>query len=197
MDEANDPSERLVQAADRLDAEIGLDRVAEVFARAVLGAAQCAGCLEAVMGELDEAVGRILAPDPRVAAVLASADVPDEEKAAVIGRLDCLRAIHRRVRAAYDQVRGLIRVRLTTARPISPAVAERLAERLREALGGEIALSRVVDPAVIGGAVLQVGDTVYDVSVLRQLQAMQQRVSDRIAHEVESRRDRLPDPERG
>ena len=51
-----------------------------------------------------------------------------------------------------------------------------------------------VDPAVIGGAVLRIDDTVYDGSVANQLQSIRQQMIDRSVHEIQSRRDRFRYP---
>ena len=58
-------------------------------------------------------------------------------------------------------------------------------------LGGEPLVEQVVDPTVIGGAVLRVGDVVYDGSVANQLQILRQQMIDRSVHEIQSRRDRF------
>ncbi len=64
----------------------------------------------------------------------------------------------------------------------------------RHALGAEPLLTRVVDPELIGGAVLRVGDTVHDGSIANQLEKLRQQMIDRSVHEIQSRRDRFRDP---
>jgi F-type H+-transporting ATPase subunit delta len=51
-----------------------------------------------------------------------------------------------------------------------------------------------VDPHVIGGVVLRVGDTVYDNSVATQLQRLSGQIISRSVHEIQSRRDRFSYP---
>jgi F-type H+-transporting ATPase subunit delta len=82
-------------------------------------------------------------------------------------------------------------VLLTTAAPLSPAMVARIVDNLRNKLGGEPVVEQVVDPELIGGAVLRVGDTVYDGSIANQLKNLRQQVMDRSAHEIQSRRDRF------
>ena len=49
-------------------------------------------------------------------------------------------------------------------------------------------------PALIGGAVLRVGDVVYDGSIANQLQIIRQEMIDRSVDEIQSRRDRFRNP---
>ncbi len=46
-----------------------------------------------------------------------------------------------------------------------------------------------VDPALIGGLVVQVGDAVYDASVRNRLERLRGRLIERKTHEIQSRRD--------
>jgi len=110
------------------------------------------------------------------------------------GRLDCLRAIHRRLRELYDRVRGRVPVLLSTAAPVDDALAARIAASLQKLLGGEPVLTRTIDPGLIGGAVVRVGDTVYDGSIAAQLQRVREHMIDRSVHEIQSRRDRFRYP---
>ena len=62
---------------------------------------------------------------------------------------------------------------------------------LRRILGGEPQVHPTVDPSLIGGVVLRVGDTVYDGSVARQLDQVREQMINRSGHEIQSRRDRF------
>ena len=74
------------------------------------------------------------------------------------GRLDCLRAIHCQTHVAYDKLRRRIPVRLTTAEPVERRHGRRIVADLRGKLEGEPIIEQTVDPSLIGGAVLRVGD---------------------------------------
>ena len=153
---------------------------------------------------------------PRLEAVFASILVSPEEKSALLdrmlkgrasaillnflkvvarhGRLDCLRAIHLQSHVVYDKLRNRIPVRLSTATPLDPAVLAEIAQNLRAKLGGEPVIQQEVDPSLIGGAVLRIGDTIYDGSVANQLQNLRQQMIEKSAHEIQSRRDRFRNP---
>jgi F-type H+-transporting ATPase subunit delta len=73
-----------------------------------------------------------------------------------------------RVREAEQQ----LQVELTTAVPVAEAEADRLRDRLAEATGKAVTLSRRVDPAVVGGVVLRIGDNLIDASVRGRLDGL-------------------------
>lgn len=204
------------KAVAQWQAGVGAARLASVYAEAVLGAAQSAGQAEALLDEFDALVSGVLDRFPALEQVLGSALVSHEEKSGILdrvlggrssplllnslkvmsrhGRLDCVRAVHRRLRELYDERRGRVPVTLATAVPVDDAAAARLVAGLRAMTGGEPVVKRVVDPDLIGGAVVRVGDTVYDGSVANQLENVRKQMIDRSAHEIQSRRDRFRHP---
>jgi F-type H+-transporting ATPase subunit delta len=216
MPETSDLSARDARLLAELSADIGVEHVADVYAKALLGAAEKTGDAAAVLDELDALITDVLEQFPKFEAVLGSPLVSSEEKSDLLdrlfngrvsttlmnalkviarhGRLDCLRVIYGQARRLYDKRQGRVRVRLTTATPIDEALSRKLNKTLREALGGEPIVTHVVDPDVIGGAVLRVGDTVYDGSIAQQLSHIRQQMMDRSAHEIQSRRDRFRYP---
>ena len=60
---------------------------------------------------------------------------------------------------------------------------------------GEPELLVEVDPEMIGGIIVRVGDVVYDASIATQLNKVRQDMIDRSAHEIQSRRDCFRNPE--
>jgi F-type H+-transporting ATPase subunit delta len=206
---------RDARATAQIEADVGVEHIAGVYARALLDAALSAGpaAVAAAVEELDAVVAELLDRFPKFDAVLASALVSPGEKAAVIertlagrvtplivhflkvvaqhGRLDCLRAIRGQVHVLWERRRNRIRVELTTAAPVSPEMARQIVESIRARLGGEPVLEQKTDPELIGGAVLRIGDVVYDGSIANQLRNLRQSVHQRSAHEIQSRRDRF------
>ena len=74
--------------------------------------------------------------------------------------------------------RRIVRAEVTTAAPLSPEGAARFEERLAAATGGRVAMTTLVDPSLIGGAVARVGSTVYDGSIATQLAKMRTRLQE-------------------
>ena len=63
-------------------------------------------------------------------------------------------------------------MRVTSAVPLSPEEAKRIADGLATATKAEVIVETGVDPALLGGVVAQVGSTVYDGSVRSQLEEL-------------------------
>ena len=66
--------------------------------------------------------------------------------------------------------------RITTALPLSDSDKEEFRERLRRRYGNSLEFSFQVDPAIVGGAVIQVGDQIIDGSVATRLEALSSRL---------------------
>jgi F-type H+-transporting ATPase subunit delta len=194
---------------------VAAERVAAVYAKALIGAAENAGATDAAVGEL-ESVASALERFPGLEAIFASALIPPEEKVPLLdrlfgtkvsplvlnflkvlarhGRLEIVRPIRAEVQKLYDVLRGRVRVELRTATSIEDGLSQRIETSLRRIVGGQPEVEPAVDPAVIGGIVLRVGDTIYDGSVARQLNQVREQMITRSIHEIQSRRDRFRHP---
>jgi F-type H+-transporting ATPase subunit delta len=106
-------------------------------------------------------------------------------------RLDVARAVGRETQKLHDELRGRVRVELRTATPLDDGLSRTIEASLRRILPGEPVVEPAVDPELIGGIMLRVGDTVYDGSVARQLRQVREQMINRSIHEIQSRRDRF------
>ena len=199
--------------AKRTAIDVGTQQVAAVYAKALLGASEKAGQTATVLAELDALVDDVLDPQPRLEALFASQLVGAHDKEGLIdrvfaprlsqltadflkvlarhGRLGLVRAIRREAQAQYDVLRGRVRIAVQTATPLPDAQSQRLAAQLQKMLSAEPLLEASVEPSLIGGLVLRMGDTVYDGSVARQLAQLREQMIHRSVHEIQSRRDRF------
>lgn len=215
---AQDPTARDAQFAAEFDMDVGAQHVADVYAEGFLGAAENAGRTEELLTEFDSFLTDVLDAFPALEQVLTSRLVAVEDKGALLDRvlksqastiflnflkvvarherLDILRVIHRQTHEQYDRLRGRVRVQVATATPVPEELVQRITQSLVKVVGGEPVLKRVVDPDLIGGIVVRVGDTVYDASIANQLKQLRQQMMDRSAHEIQSRRDRFRYPAR-
>lgn len=71
-----------------------------------------------------------------------------------------------------EQQRGVSRAHATTAVPLGDAERETLSRRLAEQTGGEVILETTVDPELLGGVVVQIGDRLIDASTRARLRAL-------------------------
>jgi F-type H+-transporting ATPase subunit delta len=170
-------------------------RIARVYAEALLAAAlkqPNADAPEALGRELDEFVTGVLDANPQVGSYLASPAIGRKTKTAALaaalpghaselirgllgvlthnGRLGLFRGIAEAYGEILDQRAGRVPVKVTAASELSDAQKTALTRTLAGMLKGEPMLSVRVDPDLIGGMVIQVGDRVIDTSVRTRLQ---------------------------
>ena len=88
------------------------------------------------------------------------------------GRLDCLRQIRAAARELFNQMRGRVEVTVETASAITQQLMGQIEQHLTLALGRQVDLCCNVNPNLLGGLVLRVGDTVYDGSLSQRLERM-------------------------
>lgn len=75
-----------------------------------------------------------------------------------------------------DDAEGRVHARVTVAREASTADQEAIAKELSRALKKTVVAHVAVNPAILGGIVVRVGDTVMDGSVRRRLSALRARM---------------------
>jgi F-type H+-transporting ATPase subunit delta len=84
-------------------------------------------------------------------------------------RVDAVIEIFEAFISLKDEREGLLRAEVCSAEKLSPEQRDEVVRRLSEKHGKTIILTEKVDPAVIGGFVVTVGDTIVDASVKNQL----------------------------
>ena len=76
-----------------------------------------------------------------------------------------------------DEAAGRVRAIATTAVPLGDADRDRLVADLSRRYGKEVRLQTRVDPSILGGLVLQVGDQLIDASVQTRLQQLRRQLA--------------------
>lgn len=92
-------------------------------------------------------------------------------------RIDLLLPIQREFQRLADEHRNLVRAYVTTAVPLPPDQAEQLRQHLTRQTGQNVALVPRVDPRLIGGVVVRVGDKLWDGSIQGYLGELRQRLA--------------------
>lgn len=106
-------------------------------------------------------------------------------------RLDLLPSILQEAHVKHEQAGGKRRVIVTSAVPLSDEAQQRIRERLSSTLSFDPIVIPKVDPKVLGGLVIQIGDTVYDTSLRARLNQLRSRLRQRSLYEIQSGRDRF------
>jgi F-type H+-transporting ATPase subunit delta len=90
--------------------------------------------------------------------------------------VDRIDEIAEQFEALADDAAGRVRATVTTAIPLSEADREALGKDLSRGLKKEVRLEARVDPAILGGLILEVGDRLTDASVAARLDQVRRRV---------------------
>ena len=158
-------------------------RAASRYAEALLGAAQDGRAVEQVRADLDSLV-QLVNETPLLRALIERPDLEAEQKfqalqASLGGQLSqitmsLLRVLfeHGRgpdleaVRDSYhdlaDEAEGIVRADARSVVPLSAEQRRRLVFALEKMTGRRIALTERIDPSVLAGASVQVGDQLID-----------------------------------
>lgn len=166
-------------------------QLGEVYAKALFGVGEKSGSTEKLIDEL-KSINAAVAELPKLNDALTAPQIGTEEKTALVekafsgktsgpmmnflkvivqkDRFDCLPAVAVAAQQMHDQLSGKIQATLITAEEVDKKNRAEIAEQLSKKLGKEVELNAEVDPSIIGGVVVRVGDTVYDSSVAGQLE---------------------------
>lgn len=92
------------------------------------------------------------------------------------GRARQLPQILEHVTQLAAEARQSVVAEVRTAVPLDDGQRNQMAEALSQATGKKVEIKALVDPALIGGVVTKVGDTVIDGSVRRRLEQLKEQV---------------------
>ncbi|MGI8414255.1 MAG: ATP synthase F1 subunit delta [Solirubrobacteraceae bacterium] len=92
-------------------------------------------------------------------------------------RMPVIFRIRTRYQSLWDQENKLIPVAVTSAVELDDATVESIGDRIREQTGNRIELTTVVDPEILGGIVLRVGNFILDASIRNRLNQLRRQVA--------------------
>jgi F-type H+-transporting ATPase subunit delta len=93
------------------------------------------------------------------------------------GRFHLLPEIAAAYRELLNRARGIATARVTTAVPLDATTRDELGRRLAAYTGQQVQLETSVDPAIMGGVVARIGDTLIDGSVRGRLESLRRRLA--------------------
>ncbi len=165
-----------------------------IYAESLFGAAKDSGSLAAVHEALSDFVTAI-EETPELRAVLRNPQLESSAKAAILGdlagddeplfanflqlvaekgRSGELEEVAREFERLMAREERRLTVELTTARELSDDEAEAILSQIARAAGRKVEATRSVDPALVGGIVLQAGSLRVDASVRGRLERLRQ-----------------------
>jgi F-type H+-transporting ATPase subunit delta len=177
-----------------------------VYAEALYKAAEKQGKVADLLADLEALVGEVFRRDPGLELFFASVSVGRDRKHQALqkafetradplfvhflyvlnqhDRLGLLRAIAEAFRTLYDRRSGRIRVEVRSAVALTDAERERLLADVRDVAGRDPVLIEKIDPDLLGGLMVCIGDWVYDASVRTQLENIRNQLIERSGHAI-------------
>ena len=174
-----------------------MEEIAEVYSRALFEAAKDSDALDRVHDELGE-FADALDGDRNLQVFLFSPYFSSAEKRdgirkivsdadeRVVNFLELLAERHRmpalfRIRRSFDSMwaeeNKLLPVTVTSAVELDEGLVKDIGKRIEEQTGRQVELSSSVDPDVLGGLRLQVGNMVLDATVRNRLEQLRKQVA--------------------
>lgn len=189
------------------------EQIARVYAHAFLGATEKSANADGMVEELSSIATNVLGRFPKLGQTLRSSLVSQEQKEQLLGRifggkvskevLNFLKVLSRHNRLGlvplaaklvtklHAERRGLTDVEVRVAAPLDDATLSEIKNQLRKSLGKEPVVTMKVDPALIAGIVVRVGDRVYDGSVSSQLERTRAAMIHRATHQIDMQPERF------
>lgn len=177
--------------------ELKTDIVGRVYAQALLELAQEQGQVDAVAEEVQQLLP-VIAEGGELHRLLTNPAIGDSERGEIVKRVfagkvspllyKMLRVLGDKRRLAslpefaagyllaVAEKRGQIEVQAFVATELDAAAAKQVADQIGQALGKTVSLTQKVDPSLIGGLKIKIGDRLIDASVASQLRNMKNKM---------------------
>jgi F-type H+-transporting ATPase subunit delta len=173
------------------------ETIARNYAEALFELAERAGQPDR-FADLIDAVAAAVETIPKLKAVLMSPRIPKAEKARFLGaalkqaprefvlwlqavvkrgRQQILREIAIEYQALSDQKLNRVRASVTLARKPDDKLRTLIEERLSRQLDKEVIAAYLIDPEILGGTIIRVGDRVLDGSVRRRMTKLRRQLT--------------------
>ena len=177
--------------------ELKTDTVGRVYAQALLEMATEKGVIDEVADEVQQLLPMISAGGD-LHRLLVNPAIGDKERGQIIqrifegkvsdllykmlrvlgdkGRLGSLPEVASGYLLAVAEARGQIDVEAFVASELDSEAVQQVAQQIGQALGKTVTVTQRVDPSLIGGMKIKVGDRLIDASVSSQLRNMKQKM---------------------
>jgi F-type H+-transporting ATPase subunit delta len=174
-----------------------MEEIASVYARSLFEVAQETDKLDEVREQLGQ-FADALEGDRELQVFFFSPYFSSEEKKDGLGKVldganpailnffELLVEKHRmpalfRIRRTYDQLweheNKLLPVKITSAIELDDEIAQRIGDQIGQQTGQRVELTKTVDPEILGGLVLRVGNSILDASIRNRLENLRKNVA--------------------
>lgn len=93
-------------------------------------------------------------------------------------RLEILNLVAKEYIVIYDFLNGVEVAQVTSAVPLTKELEKAILKRVQESIEKKVSLINIIDPSIIGGFILRVGDKQYDSSVSYRLKDLLSKFED-------------------
>ena len=164
-------------------------RAAQRYAKAILDLAIDRNVSKEVNGDM-KSIAKTITGSEELQDVLASPALKNEQKKNVLleifkgsngltfgafdilldnNRIFLLQNVAQKYTELYNEINNIQIAVVTTAVPLDPALESKILKKVIELTGNTATLKNEVDPSIIGGFILRIGDIQYNASVARNL----------------------------
>ena len=193
--------------------DVTAEQISRVYAKAFMEVAAKSPHAAALVEEVTSLATDVLDQFPQFDQTLRSARVSHDQKAQLLdrvlgnrasaevlnflkvlskhGRLDLLRPVARQLKKLHAQRSGLTEIEVRVALPLDDGVRREIEEVLRKTLRTQPVMQVRVDPSIIAGMVIRVGDRVYDSSIHTQLEHARRHMIDLAVEKIETQPERF------
>jgi ATP synthase F1 delta subunit len=174
-----------------------MEELAQVYARALFAAAREQGKLDALREQLDQFV-EALNEHRELAIFFFSPYFSTEEKQQALGtlldgaeeiflnflallienhRMPVIFRIRQEYERLWDEENRTLPVEITSAIALDESTTESLGRTIGERAGRKVTLAARVDPDILGGIIIRVGNSILDASIRNRLEQLRRHVA--------------------
>ncbi len=188
------------------------EQIAKTYAQGFLGAMAPAenGNAVADLVAIDE---EILAKHPRLLSTLDSAFLDNDQRIEMIdrvfggrvspvvvkllkvmsshGRIGILQSVIRQAKHLFNNLQGRSEVLIRLAHPADDELLAQITQTIREKMSVEPVVTVQIDPSLVGGLEVRVGDTVFDGSIRTAFQKAHKTIVEQTIEAIESQPERF------
>jgi F-type H+-transporting ATPase subunit delta len=173
-------------------------RVAIKYATALFRTAKSASEVESISRDL-LVISDLLKKNPRLKQLLESPRVLEKDKKQLLDatfaphiseallsflqlvinkhRIEYLMAMAEDFQKLVKENQGIVEAQLVTARSLDRSLADQIREQIEKGTGKRVEMKTKIDPHLVGGAIIILGDKIIDRSIRHQLNQLKEQMS--------------------